>query len=79
MRPWRLDRESYLPQESRDGYLVGLALAEAVHEEDLRREQEGLRTKTAAERDGEKGFCVRTWLRRSMVRPLPLWVAKKRM
>jgi ribosomal protein S19 len=56
-----------------------LALAEAVHEEDLRREQEGLRTKTAAERDGEKGFCVRTWLRRSMVRPLPLWVAKKRM
>jgi hypothetical protein len=33
----------------------------------------------AAESDGEKGFCVPTWLRRSMVRPLPLWVAKKRM
>jgi hypothetical protein len=52
-----MERESFIifPQESRDGYLVGLALAEAVHEEDLRREQEGLRIKTAAERDGAKG------------------------
>jgi hypothetical protein len=79
MKPWRENRSSSSPQESRDGYLVGLALAEAVHEEHLRLEQEELRTKTAAESDGEKGFCVPTWLRRSMVRPLPLWVAKKRM
>jgi hypothetical protein len=35
-----MERESFIifPQESRDGYLVGLALAEAVHEEYLRRD-----------------------------------------
>ena len=35
--------------------------------------------KRAAERAGMMRRGLRTWLRRSMVRPLPLWVVKKTM
>jgi hypothetical protein len=54
-------------------------LPEAVHEEDLRARGGGFKRAADMEKRGREEKGVRTWLRRSMVSPLPLWVVKKRM